>query len=87
MTSILFYRVPKRFKSMCNTPNKQISDYVNILSHLFSTSKKCIAPYAIIMKAPENMARPITSFHIAKLSKPNALRIEAPGTSISRPYL
>src|SRR5437763_13306273 len=26
--SILFYRVPMGFKSMCNTPHKHISDYV-----------------------------------------------------------
>jgi len=58
-----------------------------ILCYLFSTSRKCIAPYAMIMKAPENTARPITSVQKARLSKPKALRMEAPGTSMSRPYL
>jgi hypothetical protein len=62
-------------------------NYISVPDYRFSTSKKCIAPYAMIMKAPENTARPITSLQKARLSKPNALRMEAPGTSISRPYL
>lgn len=55
--------------------------------HLFSTSRKCIATYAMTMNTPEIMPSPITSDHRASVSKPKALKIEAPGTSMSRPYL
>jgi hypothetical protein len=78
---------PPELRNGCSVTNEQASNYISILYYLFSTSKKCIAPYAMIMKAPENTARPITSVQKARLSKPNALRMEAPGTSISRPYL
>lgn len=39
------------------------------------------------MKAPDMTPSAMTSCHSAKASKPKALRIEAPGTSMSRPYL
>src|SRR5271156_6362703 len=78
---------PPQPRNGCSLKNGQANNFNSILHYLFSTSKKCLAPYAIIMKAPENTARPITSVQKARLSKPNALRMEAPGTSISRPYL
>jgi hypothetical protein len=87
MTPAVPVLCPLELRNGRSTTNGQASNYISILHYLFSTSKKCIAPYAMIMKAPENTARPITSFQKAKLSKPNALRMEAPGTSISRPYL
>lgn len=46
-----------------------------------------MAAYAMTINAAEMIANPITSFHMASVSKPNALRMEAPGTSMSRPYL
>ena len=55
--------------------------------HRFSTNSTCIAAYAITTNAPEITASPITSVHSAAVSNPNALRMDAPGTSISRPYL
>ncbi len=39
------------------------------------------------MNAPDIIPRAMTSGHSAKASNPKALRMEAPGTSISRPYL
>jgi hypothetical protein len=39
------------------------------------------------MNMAEIMPKPTTSCHRARVSKPNALRIEAPGTSMSSPYL
>ena len=53
--------------------------------YLFSTSRMCIAPYAIMINAPQKIASPMTSLHNARLSKPNALSMLAPGTSISSP--
>ena len=41
----------------------------------------------MMMNEPEMIANPITSRHMARVSKPKALKIDAPGTSISRPYL
>src|SRR5947209_18373866 len=87
MTTPLFLYCLPEPRNGCSLTNGQARKYISILHYLFSTSKKCIAPYAMIMKEPENTARPITSFQKARLSKPNALRMEAPGTSISRPYL
>ena len=57
------------------------------ISHRFSINKICIAAYAMTMKALEKMARPMTSVQMASASKPKAERMEAPGTSMSRPYL
>src|SRR5271155_4635865 len=87
LAPLFLYCVPPELRNGRSLTNGQASNYISILHYLFSTSKKCIAPYAMIMKAPENTARPITSVQKARLSKPNALRMEAPGTSISRPYL
>ena len=56
-----------------------------LLDYLFSTSKKCIHMYAIMTNTAPKTARPMTSFQSARLSKPNALKMLAPGTSISRP--
>jgi hypothetical protein len=85
---LFLYCVPlPELRNGRSVANGQPNNYISVLHYLFSTSKKCIAPYAMITKAPENTARPITSFQKARLSKPNALRMEAPGTSISRPYL
>ena len=55
--------------------------------HLFSTSKRCIAAYAMTMNPAEKTPSPMTSLHSARLSNPNADKIDAPGTSMSRPYL
>lgn len=41
----------------------------------------------MIINTPEITPSPITSLHSACVSNPNALRIDAPGTSMSRPYL
>lgn len=41
----------------------------------------------MMMNTPEITPRPMTSFHRACVSNPNALRMDAPGTSMSRPYL
>jgi hypothetical protein len=59
--------------------------YWSAIVYLFSTKKKCMAPKAMIIKTPENTASPMTSLQSARVSNPNALRIEAPGTSISSP--
>jgi hypothetical protein len=40
-----------------------------------------------MMKLPANTPSPITSFQYASELKPKVLKIVAPGTSISRPYL
>lgn len=55
--------------------------------HRFSTSKICIAPYATMINTPEITPSPITSIQRACVLNPNALRIDAPGTSMSKPYL
>lgn len=39
------------------------------------------------MNTPEITPSPMTSLHSACVSNPNALRMDAPGTSMSRPYL
>lgn len=39
------------------------------------------------MNTPEIAPSPMTSLHSACVSNPNALRMDAPGTSMSRPYL
>jgi len=55
--------------------------------YLFSTSRKCIAAYANTMKLAPKTASPIASDFKAPLLKPKELKMAAPGTSISRPYL
>lgn len=70
-------------------PYTYASLYLSLISikhYRFSINKKCIAVYAITTKAAPNTASPIVSFQKARLSNPKALRIDAPGTSISRPY-
>lgn len=56
-------------------------------AYRFSTNNTCIARYASTTKLAANIPRPLTSCQNARLSKPNVLRIVAPGTSMSSPNL
>ena len=58
-----------------------------IPNYLFSIRSTCIAIYAKIRTTPQITPNPITSGHKAWVLKPKAVRMLAPGTSISMPYL